>query len=150
MTDALLAIDDLGDDLEAVLRWAIEFKRLWKSGDEVVLNFMPLDTLTVGCIYEKPSTRTRVSFEVGIDRLGGNPLTLLKNDIQLGTSETVSDTAKVLSRFLGAITYRCYAHADVTELAESADVPVINALSDKHHPCQAAADLMTVMEAFDT
>jgi ornithine carbamoyltransferase len=150
MTDALLAIDDLGDDLEAVLRWAIEFKRLWKSGDEVVLNFMPLDTLTVGCIYEKPSTRTRVSFEVGIDRLGGNPLTLLKNDIQLGTSETVSDTAKVLSRFLGAITYRCYAHADVTELAEGADVPVINALSDKHHPCQAAADLMTVMEAFDT
>ena len=150
MTGALLAIDDLGDDLEAVLRWAIEFKRLWKSGDEVVLNFMPLDTLTVGCIYEKPSTRTRVSFEVGIDRLGGNPLTLLKNDIQLGTSETVSDTAKVLSRFLGAITYRCYAHADVTELAESADVPVINALSDKHHPCQAAADLMTVMEAFDT
>lgn len=150
MTDALLAIDDLGEDLNAVLTWAIEFKRLWKSGDEVVLNFMPLDTLTVGCIYEKPSTRTRVSFEVGIDRLGGNPLTLLKNDIQLGTSETVSDTAKVLSRFLGAITYRCYAHADVTALAEGADVPVINALSDKHHPCQAAADLMTVMEAFDT
>ena len=150
MTDALLAIDDLGEDLHAVLTWAIEFKRLWKSGDEVVLNFMPLDTLTIGCIYEKPSTRTRVSFEVGIDRLGGNPLTLLKNDIQLGTSETVSDTAKVLSRFLGAITYRCYAHADVTALAEGADVPVINALSDKHHPCQAAADLMTVMEAFDT
>ncbi|MBT5735728.1 MAG: ornithine carbamoyltransferase, partial [Euryarchaeota archaeon] len=100
-------------------------------------------------IYEKPSTRTRVSFEVGINRLGGYPLTLLKNDIQLGKSETVGDTSQVLSRFLGAMTYRCYAHADVEELAKYATVPVINALSDKHHPCQSAADLMTILEHFD-
>ena len=113
------------------------------------MNFLPLDTLAIGSIYEKPSTRTRVSFEVGINRLGGYPLTLLKNDIQLGKSETVGDTSQVLSRFLGAMTYRCYAHADVEELAKHADVPVINALSDKHHPCQAAADLMTIMEHFD-
>ena len=110
---------------------------------------MPLDTLAVGSIYEKPSTRTRVSFEVGINRLGGYPLTLLKNDIQLGKSETVGDTSQVLSRFLGAMTYRCFSHSDVAELAKYADVPVLNALSDKHHPCQSAADLMTVLENFN-
>ena len=149
MAQHLLAIDDVEEDFEKILKWAIEFKRLWKQGDEVAQNFMPLDTLAIGSIYEKPSTRTRVSFEVGINRLGGYPLTLLKNDIQLGKSETVGDTSQVLSRFLGGMTYRCFAHADVAELAKYADVPVINALSDKHHPCQAAADLMTVLENFD-
>jgi len=149
MAQHLLAIDDVEEDFEKILKWAIEFKRLWKQGDEVAQNFMPLDTLAIGSIYEKPSTRTRVSFEVGINRLGGYPLTLLKNDIQLGKSETVGDTSQVLSRFLGGMTYRCFSHNDVEELAKHADVPVINALSDKHHPCQAAADLMTVLEHFD-
>ena len=149
MPQHLLAIDDVEEDFEKILRWAIEFKRLWKQSDEVALNFMPLDTLVIGSIYEKPSTRTRVSFEVGINRLGGYPLTLLKNDIQLGKSETVGDTSQVLSRFLGGMTYRCFSHDDVAELAKHADVPVLNALSDKHHPCQAAADLMTVLEHFD-
>tara|TARA_B100001778_G_scaffold318276_1_gene306685 strand:+ start:854 stop:1822 length:969 start_codon:yes stop_codon:yes gene_type:complete len=148
MVKHLLAIDDVEDDFEMILKWAIEFKRLWKQGDDVAINFMPLDTLAVGSIYEKPSTRTRVSFEVGINRLGGYPLTLLKNDIQLGKSETVGDTSQVLSRFLGAMTYRCFSHSDVAELAKYADVPVLNALSDKHHPCQSAADLMTVLENF--
>ena len=150
MPQHLLAIDDVSDDFEQLLRWAIEFKRLWKQGDEVALNFLPLDTLAIGSIYEKPSTRTRVSFEVGIQRLGGSALTLLKNDIQLGKSETVGDTSQVLSRFLGGITYRCFGHEDVAELAKHATVPVINALSAKHHPCQAAADLMTVLEHFET
>ena len=149
MVQHLLAIDDVNDDFERILKWAIEYKRLWKQGDEVALNFLPLDTLAIGSIYEKPSTRTRVSFEVGIQRLGGSALTLLKNDIQLGTSETIGDTAQVLSRFLGGITYRCFGHEDVAALAEHAEVPVINALSAKHHPCQAAADLMTVMEHHD-
>ena len=149
MPQHLLAIDDVEEDFEKILRWAIEFKRLWKQSDEVAMNFMPLDTLAIGSIYEKPSTRTLVSFEGGINRLGGYPLTLLKNDIQLGKSETVGDTSQVLSRFLGGMTYRCFSHDDVTELAANADVPVINALSDKHHPCQAAADLMTVLEHFD-
>ena len=81
-----MAIDDVEQDFEMILKWAIEFKRLWKEGDDVAINFLPLDTLEVGSIYEKPSTRTRVSFEVGINRLGGYPLTLLKNDIQLGKS----------------------------------------------------------------
>ena len=150
MVKHILAIDDVEEDFHKILKWAIEFKRLWKESDEVAMNFFPLDSLAVGSIYEKPSTRTRVSFEVGINRLGGYPLTLLKNDIQLGKSETVGDTSQVLSRFLGAMTYRCYAHADVEELAKHATVPVINALSDKHHPCQSAADLMTVLEHFDS
>jgi ornithine carbamoyltransferase len=148
MAQHLLAIDDVSEDLLDIINWGIEFKKLWKSADEIAMNFMPLDTMSIGSIYEKPSTRTRISFEVGINRLGGYPLTLLKNDIQLGTSETVGDTAMVLSRFLDGITYRCFGHADVVELAENSDVPVINALSDKHHPCQAAADLMTVLEHF--
>jgi len=141
----LLAIDDLGEDFAEILRWAITYK----GDNEIAPESQPLDGMSVGCIYEKPSTRTRVSFEVGINRLGGHSLTLLSGDIQLGQSETIGDTAQVLSRFLDGITYRCYAHADVVELADKATVPVINALSDLHHPCQAAADMMTIMEHSD-
>ena len=138
----LLAIDDLGDDFRKILEWAIQFKQ----DPDTDYDFKPLDELSIGCIYEKPSTRTRVSFEVGIHKLGGQPLTLLKGDIQMGKSETIADTGAVLSRFLDGITYRCFGHDMVTTLAENSTVPVINALSDKHHPCQAAADLMTIME----
>ena len=138
----LMAIDDLADELGDIIDWAIAFKR----GGELARDFKPLDGMSIGSIYEKPSTRTRVSFEVGVSRLGGQPLTLLSNDIQLGKSESIADTAAVLSRFLDGITYRCFDHADAEELARHATVPVINALSDLHHPCQAAADLMTVVE----
>ncbi len=138
----LLSIDDLGDDFRSILKWAIQYKQ----DPEPDYDFKPLDELSIGCIYEKPSTRTRVSFEVGIHKLGGQPLTLLKNDIQMGKSETIADTGAVLSRFLDGITYRCFGHDMVTTLSENSSVPVINALSDKHHPCQAAADLMTIME----
>nr|AIF19108.1 ornithine carbamoyltransferase (OTC, argF, argI) [uncultured marine group II/III euryarchaeote KM3_85_D06] len=141
----LLAIDDVAEEFESIIDWAIAFKH----DTDVAPDFKPFDGLSIGSIYEKPSTRTRVSFEVGISKLGGHPLTLLKGDIQLGKSETVGDTAQVLSRYLAGITYRCFAHADVIELAEHSTVPVINALSDKHHPCQAAADLMTIKENFD-
>ncbi len=141
----LLAIDDLGEDFAEILRWAITYK----GDNEIAPESQPLDGMSVGCIYEKPSTRTRVSFEVGINRLGGHSLTLLSGDIQLGKSESIGDTAQVLSRFLDGITYRCFAHADVVELADKATVPVINALSDRHHPCQAAADMMTIMEHSD-
>ncbi len=142
----LLAIDDLSpEELNKIIDWAISAKQ----DDGLFEEFMPLTGLTVGSIYEKPSTRTRVSFEVGIDKLGGNPLTLLKGDIQLGKSESIEDTAAVLSRYLGAITYRCFEHSDVEKLANGSTVPVINALSDKHHPCQAAADMMTIAENFD-
>ena len=131
--------------MNKIIDWAISAKQ----DDGLFEEFLPLTGLTIGSIYEKPSTRTRVSFEVGIDKLGGNPLTLLKGDIQLGKSESIEDTAAVLSRYLGAITYRCFGHEDVEKLAKGSTVPVINALSDKHHPCQAAADMMTIAENFD-
>ena len=138
----LLSIDDLGDDFRSILEWAIQYKQ----DPEKDYDFKPLDEMSIGCIYEKPSTRTRVSFEVGIHKLGGQALTLLKGDIQMGKSESIGDTGAVLSRFLDGITYRCFGHDMVTTLSQSATVPVINALSDKHHPCQAAADLMTILE----
>ena len=138
----LLAIDDLIDELDEIVDWAIKYK----NDESIHQDFKPLDGMSIGSIYEKPSTRTRVSFEVGVSRLGGQPLTLLANDIQLGKSESIGDTAAVLSRFLDGITYRCFGHVDVEELARTATVPVINALSDLHHPCQSAADLMAIRE----
>ena len=142
MTEHLLSIDDIAGNLRSILEWAVRFKH----DDETSEGFKPLDEMSIGCIYEKPSTRTRVSFEVGINKLGGQALTLLKGDIQLGKSETIADTGAVLCRYLDGITYRCFGHDMVEGLASSSSVPVINALSDKHHPCQAAADLMTILE----
>ena len=142
----LLSIDDFEKELSGIIDWAIKMK----NDDGFAENFKPLDGMTIGSIYEKPSTRTRVSFEVGVHKLGGQPLTLLANDIQLGKSESIADTAAVLSRFMDGITYRCFGHSDVQELASHATVPVINALSDMHHPCQAAADLMAVTENSDS
>ncbi len=141
----LLAIDDLSEKLSDIIDWAIRIK----NDDDALYDFKPLDGMSIGSIYEKPSTRTRVSFEVGVNRLGGQPITLLAGDIQLGKSETVADTASVLSRYMDCITYRCFGHEDVSELAEYSSVPVINALSDLHHPCQAAADMMTIVENSD-
>ena len=149
MVQHLLAIDDVNDDFERILKWAIEFKRLWKQGDEVALNFLPLDTLAIGSIYEKPSTRTRVSFEVGVQRLGGSALTLLKNDIQLGKSETVGDTVPSALSLSWRHDLPLLWPRRCGRTCQHATVPVINALSNKHHPCQAAADLMTVMEHHD-
>ena len=142
----LLSIDDFDGELQQLIDWAIRMK----NDDGFADGFMPLDGMSIGSIYEKPSTRTRVSFEVGVSKLGGQPLTLLANDIQLGKSESIADTAAVLSRFMDGITYRCFGHSDVQELAKHASVPVINALSDMHHPCQAAADLMAITEKIDT
>ena len=141
----LLAIDDLSERLSEIIDWAIRIK----NDEEALYDFKPLDGMAIGSIYEKPSTRTRVSFEVGVSRLGGQPLTLLAGDIQLGSSESIADTAAVLSRYMDCITYRCFGHSDVAELAKYSTVPVINALSDMHHPCQAAADMMTIVENSD-
>lgn len=103
---------------------------------------------TLGMIFAKPSTRTRVSFEVGIYQLGGLPLFLNQNDIQLGRGETIADTARVLSRFLDGIMIRTFSQADVEELAKWSSVPVINGLTDLFHPCQAMADYLTMYEQF--
>ena len=102
----LLAIDDLLDDLDSIINWAIRYK----NDVSIHQDFKPLDGMSIGSIYEKPSTRTRVSFEVGVSRLGGQPLTLLANDIQLCKSESIGDTAAVLSRFLDGITYLSLIH----------------------------------------
>ena len=101
---------------------------------------------TLGMIFQKPSTRTRVSFEVGIAQLGGVGLYLGASDLQLGRGETIKDTATVLSRYLDGIMIRTFAQSDVDELAESADIPVINGLTDDFHPCQALADVLTIRE----
>ncbi|HJM18373.1 MAG TPA: ornithine carbamoyltransferase [Candidatus Thalassarchaeaceae archaeon] len=138
----LLAIDDIAEEMADIIDWAIRIK----NDEDALYDFKPLDGMSIGSIYEKPSTRTRVSFEVGVNRLGGQPITLLVGDIQLRKSESIADTAAVLSRYLDCITYRCFGHRDVEELAKFAKVPVINALSDLHHPCQAAADMMTIVE----
>ena len=108
--------------------------------------FKPLAGKSVGLIFAKSSTRTRVSFEVGVAELGGTPLYLDQSKMQIGRGETVPDTAKVLSRFLHGIVIRTYAHADVAELAANASIPVINALTDEFHPCQILADLFTMKE----
>ncbi len=106
----------------------------------------PLQGKTVALLFEKPSLRTRVSFEVGTVNLGGNCLYLSPAEVGIGGREAVSDVAQVLSRYVDCIVYRCYSHAMLAELAHYASVPVINALSDDEHPCQTLADLTTVLE----
>jgi ornithine carbamoyltransferase len=105
-----------------------------------------LEGRTLGMIFHKPSTRTRVSFEVGISQLGGTGLYLAAGDLQLGRGETIKDTAVVLSRYLDGIIIRTFKQADVDELAEHAGIPVINGLTDEFHPCQALADVLTIRE----
>ncbi len=103
---------------------------------------------TLGMIFQKKSTRTRVSFEVGMYQLGGHALFLSGNDIQIGRGETIADTSRVLSRYVDLLMARVYGHDDVEELARYSSVPVINGLSDLHHPCQVLADLQTIEERF--
>lgn len=106
----------------------------------------PLAGKTLAMIFDKPSTRTRVSFDVGMRQLGGETIVLSGRDMQLGRGESISDTAKVLSRYVDAIMIRTKSHSDVEELAQAATIPVINALTDKSHPCQLMADIMTFEE----
>lgn len=130
------------DELQYVLSLAETLKKKQKQGEI----YQPLVGKTLGMIFTKASTRTRVSFEVGMFQLGGQALFLSSNDIQIGRGEPISDTAKVLSRYADGIMIRTFAHEDVVELAEHADVPVINGLTDLHHPCQVMADILTIKE----
>jgi ornithine carbamoyltransferase len=132
------------EELTEVLDLADELKRLQQGREEHHL----LPGRTLGMIFQKPSTRTRVSFEVGIYQLGGTGLYLSAGDLQLGRGETIKDTAVVLSRYLDAIMIRTFAQSDVEELAHNASIPVINGLTDSSHPCQALADVMTIRERF--
>ncbi len=130
------------EDIYEILDLADKLKAETKAGIEHHL----LKGKTLGMIFTKSSTRTRVSFEVGITQLGGSALFLSSNDIQLGRGETIHDTAKVLSRYLDGIMIRTFAQQDVEDLAKYADIPVINGLTDLYHPCQVLADLQTIRE----
>ena len=139
----LISLHDLtSDEVKELLELGIKLKAEQKAGKEHHI----LKGKTLGMIFTKSSTRTRVSFEVGMTQLGGYPLFLSSNDIQLGRGETIYDTAKVLERMLDGIMIRTYSHQDVLDLAEHANIPVINALTDLLHPCQVLADLMTTYE----
>lgn len=139
----LLSIHDLScDEVYQILDLAAELKAKQKQGIEHHL----LKGKTLGMIFQKSSTRTRVSFEVGMWQLGGMGLFLSSKDLQIGRGEPVKDTARVLSRYVDGIMIRTFSHAEVEELAKYATVPVINALTDLLHPCQAFADIFTVKE----
>ncbi|CAI6084423.1 ornithine carbamoyltransferase [Cohnella sp. JJ-181] len=140
--DFLGLVDYQPDEIRYLLDLAVELKRKQKSGEV----YQPLKGKTLGMIFEKSSTRTRVSFEVGMFQLGGHGLFLSKNDIQMGRGETIRDTAQTLSRYLDGIIIRTFGHRNVVELARGATIPVINALSDQSHPCQALADYQTILE----
>lgn len=129
------------DDITSILAEATRRKLARGHGEE-----LELTGKSIGLIFEKNSTRTRVSFDVGIREMGGNPLVLQKNDLQLGRGETVADTARVLSRYLHGLMLRAYRHETLVELAQYASVPVINGLTNLLHPCQVMADIMTIEE----
>lgn len=124
----------------------IEYGCMLKDEQEKGIAHRLLEGKTLAMIFEKPSTRTRVSFETGMFHLGGHALFLTKNDLQLGNGETISDTANTLSQYVDGIMVRTFEHENVTTLAENASIPIINGLSNDDHPCQVLADLMTIYE----
>lgn len=143
MNKDFLTIHDLSpDEVEHVLDLATHLKAMQASG----VPHRYLEGQTLGMIFEKSSTRTRVSFEVGMYQLGGSALFLSSHDTQLGRGEPIKDTARVLSRYLDGIMIRTFAHETAEDLAKWADIPVINALTDLLHPCQVMADLLTMRE----
>lgn len=137
-----VSMRDVRDDLVGLLELAASIKNRTKAGEP----YEPLRGRSLAMIFEKASTRTRVSFEVGMTQLGGHALFLSPNDLQLGRGETIADTARVLSRYVDGIMYRAFKHENVRELANNASVPVINGLDDREHPCQTVSDLFTIQE----
>ncbi|HSB20951.1 MAG TPA: ornithine carbamoyltransferase [Anaeromyxobacteraceae bacterium] len=136
-----LRLTDLSrEELLDLLERAAEWKLLGKDGPR------PLARMTLGLVFEKASTRTRVSFEVAASQLGGGSLLLSPRDTQLGRGEPIQDTARVLARYLDCLVVRTFEHAKIEAVARWADVPVVNALTDSSHPCQVLADLLTVGE----
>jgi ornithine carbamoyltransferase len=141
----LLSIVDLAADLPSILDRAAELKRLRARGERP----RPLKDRAVALIFEKPSTRTRSSFEVGVAELGGHAVYLSASEMQLGRGETIADTARVLSRYYDALVYRAFKWQNEEELAHWGSVPVVNALDDREHPCQTVADLLTLRERWE-
>lgn len=142
MAKNLVSILDVREHIMDIIELAEQLKEKTRTG----VRYTPMEGMTLGMIFEKPSTRTRLSFEVGATQLGGHAIYMGKNDLQLGRGESISDTAKVMSRYLDIIMYRAFKHAHVRELSQNSSVPVINALDDREHPCQILADLLTIYE----
>ncbi|WP_200860771.1 ornithine carbamoyltransferase [Anoxybacillus flavithermus] len=140
--DFLTLADYSKEEIEYLLHLAVELKEKQQNGER----YTPLSGKTLAMIFEKPSTRTRVSFEVGMVQLGGHALHLSSRDLQIGRGETIADTARVLSEYVDAIMIRTFEHEKVEALAHYATIPVINGLTDDDHPCQALADLLTIYE----
>ena len=139
----VLTLDELeSKEINNILDFAIDLKKQQKKGKEKPL----LQNKTLAMIFEKPSTRTRVSFETGMFQLGGHALTLSSNDLQLSRGESIEDTAKTLSRYVNIVMARVYEHKSLETLAKNSSIPVINGLSDSFHPCQILADFMTIKE----
>lgn len=140
--DLLTLADFSKEEITYLLELADQIKQKRKNNEV----YEPLKGKILGMIFEKSSTRTRVSFEAGMYQLGGTALFLSSNDLQLGRGEPISDTAKILSGYLDGIMIRTFSQQDVVELAENATIPVINGLTDDFHPCQVLADLQTIKE----
>lgn len=143
----IISVLDMKDDLEGILQNAAKMKKAMKTKEpRKGQKHEVLKGKVLGMVFEKPSLRTRVSFEVGMQQLGGHALYIGPDEVQIGKRESVSDVANVLSRYVDAIMYRAFSNQVMRELAKHATVPVINGLDDMEHPCQCAADLLTVME----
>lgn len=140
--DFLTLKDFTGQEIIDMVQLGIDLKAKLKAGIPTPI----LAGKSLGMIFQKSSTRTRVSFEVGMYQLGGQALFLSSNDLQIGRGEPIQDTARVLSRYLDAILIRTYSHEEVEKLAEYADIPVINGLTDDYHPTQVIADMITIQE----
>ncbi|MEM2004591.1 MAG: ornithine carbamoyltransferase [Zestosphaera sp.] len=141
--DFISVADFTAEELKFVIDTAYSLKQRFYSGERVI---PVLAGKAVMMIFQKPSTRTRISFEQAIVQLGGHPITVNWQELQLGRGETIADTARVLERYVDGIVARVYKHSDLEELAKHAEVPVINALSDREHPCQAVGDMLTIYE----
>ena len=138
-----LTLQDISpDELKTIINKAIELKQSWRHGEVV----QPLKGKVLGMIFEKSSTRTRVSFEAGMAQLGGSALFLSSKDTQLGRGEPIEDSARVLSRMVDIIMIRTFGHDKIELFAKNSKVPVINALTDDYHPCQLLADIQTYVE----
>ncbi|MBZ6494677.1 ornithine carbamoyltransferase [Natrinema longum] len=138
-----LDIDDVSrDELLTILERAEAYKRAQRTGAD----HADLDGQTLGMIFQKPSTRTRVSFETGMTQLGGHAVFLGEDDIQLGRGEPLKDTSRTLSRYVDAVMARVFKHENIEVLAEYSSVPIVNGLTDDAHPCQTLADLLTIRE----
>jgi ornithine carbamoyltransferase len=143
MKKDFLSVYDLApSDFENIFQKAHKLKKMLKEG----ISYHPLSGKTLGMIFEKSSTRTRISFEVGIYQLGGMALFLSSRDTQLGRGEEISDTAQVMSRYLDAVVIRTYSQRFVEEFARHSTIPIINGLTDEEHPCQILSDLFTIIE----